>query len=279
MDRTSIIALAYLVASVLFILGLKGLTHPRTAVRGNLLGATAMLVAILATLIHQDVISYTFIIVGLVIGGLIGAVLAVNLVLAATQPKAHEIMAAAGWSAPVVDASLVAAFLAGLIGAVTFWGSLLAFCKLREYKKFKKPWVFPGMQALNVGLAVLCVGLLAGSLVCPSPLGVFWTLVIVSSVLGWFLVNPIGGADMPVGIALLNSYSGLAACATGFVMSNSVLIIAGAPGGGAGRVPTKIMWQGVEPRACTERVGCHGRRGVRWPGQGNFRRGSGHAVR
>ncbi len=265
MDQTTIIALAYLAAAVLFILGLKGLTHPRTAVRGNLLGAIAMLVAIVATLIHQDVVSFAFIIVGLVIGGLIGAVLAVKIEMTAmpemvalfngfggaasvfvagaelTRPGASEIMATAGLAAPVFNASLISAFLAGLIGAVTFWGSLLAFCKLREYKKFKKPWVFPGMQALNIGLGLACLVLLAGSLMCPSPVGVYWTLVIVASVLGWFLVNPIGGADMPVVIALLNSYSGLAACATGFVLSNSVLIIAGSLVGASGLILTNIM--------------------------------------
>ncbi len=265
MEQTTIITLAYLLAAILFIFGLKGLTHPRTAVRGNLLGALAMLVAVVATLIHQDVVSYTLIIVGLVIGGVIGALLAVKVQMTGmpelvalfngfggaasvfvagaelTQPRAGQAMAAAGWTTPVFDAGIISAFLAGLIGAVTFWGSLLAFCKLREYKKFKRPWVFPGMQALNVGLAVLCVLLLAGSLFCPSSLGVYWTLVIVASVLGWFLVNPIGGADMPVVIALLNSYSGLAACATGFVLSNSVLIIAGALVGASGLILTNIM--------------------------------------
>ncbi len=265
MDQTTIIALAYLVAAVLFILGLKGLTHPRTAVRGNLLGATGMLVAVLATLIHQEVIGYGLIITGLVIGGLIGAVLAVKIEMTAmpelvalfngfggaasvfvagaelTRPESYEVMASAGLGNPVFNASLIAAFLAGLIGAVTFWGSLLAFCKLREFKKFKKPWVFPGMQAFNAGLALLCVVLLLGALMCPSPLGVYWTLVLVASVLGWFLVNPIGGADMPVVIALLNSYSGLAACATGFVLSNSVLIIAGSLVGASGLILTNIM--------------------------------------
>ncbi|MDZ7618442.1 MAG: NAD(P)(+) transhydrogenase (Re/Si-specific) subunit beta, partial [Patescibacteria group bacterium] len=148
MDRTTIIALAYLAAAVLFILGLKGLTHPRSAVRGNLLGALAMLLAVLATLVHQDVISYPFIIVGLVIGGVIGGLLAIKIEMTAmpemvalfngfggaasvfvagaelTQPRASEIMANAGMGNPVVNASLIAALLAGLIGAVTFWGSL-----------------------------------------------------------------------------------------------------------------------------------------------------------
>ena len=265
MDQTTIIALAYLVAAVLFILGLKGLTHPRTAVRGNLLGALGMLVAVLATLMHHDVVGYTLIIVGLVIGGLIGAVVAVKIEMTAmpelvalfngfgggasvfvagaelTRPGPYEVMASARLGAPLLDASIIAAFLAGVIGAVTFWGSLLAFCKLREFQKFRKPWVFPGMQALNVGLAVLCAALLAAALMSPAPVMMFWSLVVVASVLGWFLVNPIGGADMPVVIALLNSYSGLAACATGFVLSNSVLIIAGSLVGASGLILTNIM--------------------------------------
>ncbi len=264
MDQSTIIALAYLIAAVLFILGLKGLTHPRTAVRGNLLGASGMLVAILATLLHHEM-NYTLIIIGLVVGGGIGAVLAVKIEMTAmpelvalfngfgggasvfvagaelTRPESYQVMAAAGWGAPVLNDSMIAALLAGLIGAVTFWGSLLAFCKLREFKKFKKPWVFPGMKALNAALAAVCAALLAGSLMCPEPVGVYWTLVIVASVLGWFLVNPIGGADMPVVIALLNSYSGLAACATGFVLNNSVLIIAGSLVGASGLILTSIM--------------------------------------
>jgi NAD(P) transhydrogenase subunit beta len=264
-DKQSIIALAYLIAAVLFILGLKGLTHPRTAVRGNLLGATGMLIAVLATLVHQDVLSYGLIIAGLVIGGLIGAVLAVKIEMTAmpelvalfngfgggasvfvagaelSRSKTLAVMESARFTSPVLDVGVFSAFIAGLIGAVTFWGSLLAFAKLREYQAFKKPWDYPMRTPLNVVLAVVAVGMVLGSPFCPESLLVYWCLVAVASVLGLTLVNPIGGADMPVVIALLNSYSGLAACATGFVLSNSVLIIAGSLVGASGLILTSIM--------------------------------------
>ena len=265
MDKTTLIALAYLVAAVLFILGLKGLTHPRTAVRGNLLGATGMLIAVIATLVHQDVMSYWLIIVGLVIGGAVGVTLAVKVEMTGmpelvalfngfgggasvfvagaelTRQPVLDKMAVASFTNPVFDTSHFSAFLAGLIGAVTFWGSLLAFAKLREYQSFKKPWEYPGRTPLNVLLALVALAMVFGSFFCPAPLATYWCLVAVGSVLGLTLVNPIGGADMPVVIALLNSYSGLAACATGFVLQNSVLIIAGSLVGASGLILTNIM--------------------------------------
>jgi NAD(P) transhydrogenase subunit beta len=253
-DKATIINLAYLVAAVLFIFGLKGLTHPRTAVRGNLLGALGMLIAVVATLVHQDVLSYGMIIVGLVIGAAIGATLAVRIQMTA-MPQLVALFNGFGGGASVLVAGAelvkstpeaagavaVATFISGLIGAVTFWGSLVAFAKLQEFKAFKKPFEYPGKHAVNILLAVLVLGLAVYGVVNPHAVGSYWALVLIASVLGITLVNPIGGADMPVVIALLNSYSGLAAAATGFVLHNNVLIIAGSLVGASGLILTSIM--------------------------------------
>ncbi|OHB86065.1 MAG: NAD synthetase [Planctomycetes bacterium RBG_16_64_12] len=276
--REAILALAYLVASVLFIYGLKGLTHPRTAVRGNLIGAAGMLVAILVTLIHQEIIGYWLIAIGIVIGSVVGAVLALKIRMTAMpqmvalfngfgggasvlvagaelfvlvrrladehQRVIHETAKAItfgpGWGA--MSGIVIAGLLAGLIGAVTFWGSLVAFAKLQEYQAFKKPLDYPYKQSINAALgAAALLLLIGGSLFSPGTVWMYWLLVVVASVLGVTLVNPIGGADMPVVIALLNSYSGLAACATGFVLENSVLIIAGSLVGASGLILSSIM--------------------------------------
>ena len=254
--RTTIISLAYLVSAVLFIMGLKGLTHPRTAVRGNLLGAVAMLLAVLVTLISQEIVGYKMIGIGLVIGAAIGAVLAVKIEMTA-MPQLVALFNGFGGAASVLVAgaemftldlnkvglhgTVVSGLIAGLIGAVTFWGSLVAFAKLQEIQAFKKPFNYPAKQAINVGLAVLVVMLVVIGAMNPGSVSVYVLLVLVASVLGVTLVNPIGGADMPVVIALLNSYSGLAAAATGFVLDNTVLIIAGSLVGASGVILTQIM--------------------------------------
>ena len=247
----------YLLAAVLFILGLKGLTHPRTAVRGNLYGALGMLLAVVATLYFQTGLQFEWIIIGLVIGGAIGSILAVKIEMTA-MPQLVAVFNGFGGGASVlvagaeltthsgggegIDVTLTSGFLAGVIGAVTFWGSLVAFAKLQELRAFKKPLRYPGRQLLNAVLGLVVVALFAWGLIEPAEAPrAYWALVVVASVLGLTLVNPIGGADMPVVIALLNSYSGLAACATGFVLGNTVLIIAGSLVGASGLILTSIM--------------------------------------
>ena len=253
MDPDKLIKLAYLVAAVLFILGLKGLTHPRTAVRGNRLGALGMLVAVVATLVHQDVISYSLIILGLAIGAGIGAWLALKIKMT-NMPQMVALLNGFGGGASVLVAGAelvkstpqsgsdvaIATVASGLIGAVTFWGSLVAFAKLQEIQAFKKPLQYPAQKIINVALAVVVLALAALGALFPNP-WIYLLLVLFASVLGVTLVNPIGGADMPVVIALLNSYSGLAACATGFVLGNTVLIIAGSLVGASGLILTSIM--------------------------------------
>jgi len=259
--QDTLIKLAYLVAAVLFIFGLKGLTHPRTAVRGNLLGALGMFVAVVATLLHQRLLQhpagYWLIGIGLVIGTVIGATLAVKIRMTA-MPQMVALFNGFGGGASVlvagaelithsplkdgVDSKIASGLLAGLIGAVTFWGSLVAFAKLQEYEAFKKPFEYPGRRPLNALLGLIVLLLLLLGIIYPAQAWwLYFLLAVVASVLGVTLVNPIGGADMPVVIALLNSYSGLAACATGFVLGNTVLIIAGSLVGASGLILTSIM--------------------------------------
>jgi len=250
----SVIVLAYLLASVLFILGIKGLTHPRTAVRGNLTGALGMLIAILATLLHSSIIEYHWIILGLIVGGVLGAVLALKVRMTA-MPQMVALLNGFGGAASVLVAGAelirtppppfsdvaIATFASAIIGAITFWGSLLAFAKLEEYKAFRQPIRYPLLQPINAALGLLALGASALGVLDPSSTGWYWVVVALSSVLGLTLVNPIGGADMPVVIALLNSYSGLAAAATGFVLGNAVLIISGSLVGASGIILTNIM--------------------------------------
>ena len=254
--RTALITGAYLLASVLFILGLKGLTHPRTAVRGNILGALGMLLAVLVTLLDRRIVDWTVILAGLVVGSAIGAVLAAKIQMTA-MPQLVALFNGLGGAASALVAGtalmgsglpdeglmvqyLAASAAAGIVGAVTFWGSLVAFGKLQELIP-ERAMYFPGQQAFNAMLAAACVGLGIWLLITPQTESWYWVLVAVASVLGVSLVTPIGGADMPVVIALLNSYSGLAAAATGFVLTNNVLIIAGSLVGASGLILTQIM--------------------------------------
>ncbi len=247
---------AYLLAAVLFILGLRQLGSPKTASRGNATAAVGMLIAIVATLVHRDVVSYEFIVGGMVVGAAIGAVLATRIQMTA-MPQMVALLNGFGGGASALVASAewldylrkgeepegvvpLAIVLGVLIGAVTFTGSLVAFAKLQELMR-GAPLTYAGQQVVN---ALLGAGtlVLAGMLVfTPFQPEVFVGLVVLSAMMGVLLVIPIGGADMPVVISLLNSYSGLAACATGFVLGNSGLVISGSLVGASGIVLTKIM--------------------------------------
>ena len=254
----SAINLVYLAASALFILGIRGLTHPRTAVRGNLMGATGMLLAVAATLLDRQVFGagpqgVAVILAGVALGGAIGATLALRIAMTA-MPEMVALLNAfgGGASALVAGAVLVSAVepsaqttvatvASGLIGSVTFWGSLVAFDKLRGLLLPDAPVVFPGQQVLNGAIALVALGLGAMVVADPGTIAFYAGLVAVASVLGVLLTISIGGADMPVAIALLNSYSGLAAASTGFVLSNDILIITGSLVGASGIILTRIM--------------------------------------
>ena len=252
------IDLVYLLASVLFILGIRGLTHPRTAVRGNLMGATGMLLAIVATLLDTEVLGaglsgFGVILAGIALGSAIGVTLAVRIQMTA-MPEMVALLNAfgGGASAFVAGAVLVggsgsstqvavATVATGLIGSVTFWGSLVAFDKLRGMLLPDAPVTFAGQQPLNLLLGLLALALGVWLVGDPSASVAYAGVVIVGSILGVLLTISIGGADMPVAIALLNSYSGLAAASTGFVLSNNILIITGSLVGASGLILTRIM--------------------------------------
>jgi len=255
MDHSYLILLAYLIASILFIFGLQGLTHPRTAVRGNFLGAVGMLVAIVAVLFDKGIVDFQGIIIGLVIGTAIGAIAAVRVPMTA-MPEfvalfngsgglASTLVAGAGigtlltLSGAEYAQTAVAMGASALIGAVTFTGSIVAFLKLAELMR-GGAITFPGHKFVNLVMALVCVGLCGFLYVNPTEL-TYWAVALLAGVLGVSLVIPIGGADMPVVIALLNSYSGLAAAATGFVLGNNVLIISGSLVGASGIILSAIM--------------------------------------
>ena len=247
---------AYIAASVLFIIGLKGLSHPRTAVRGNLLGGLGMLIALGATLFDKSILSFEYILVGTLIGSAAGVALSAKIQMTA-MPQMVALFNGFGGAASflvggavLIEALtagaanslqfLVATAASGLVGAVTLWGSLVAFGKLQGLVT-EKPVRYRGEQVVKI---LLLLASLAGSylvVIHPEELSYYWATVAISSVLGILLVMAIGGADMPIVIALLNAYSGIAAAATGFVLDNSVLIIAGALVGASGVFLTKIM--------------------------------------
>jgi len=250
------ITLAYLAASACFILGIKRLSSPRTAPTGNRLAAVGMLIAIVATLFHENIVRFEGILAGAALGALIGAVAARRVKMTA-MPQMVAIFngLGGGASALVAGAELirlaemgtapspfvsVPIVLGTLIGAVTLTGSMIAFAKLQELVS-GKPTVFPLQHLLNLVLALGLLGLGGLLIFQPEDLRIFWAIMGVASVLGILLVIPIGGADMPVVISLLNSYSGLAACATGFVIQNHALIISGSLVGASGLILTQIM--------------------------------------
>ena len=246
-------ALGYLAAAILFIFGLKRLSRPRTAVRGNQYGAAGMLVAVLVTLTDNSIIGFGWIIGGLILGAAVGALLAVRVQMTAMPELvalfngfgggASVLVAAASYIQAVdlaTDTSRLSssAALASLIGAVTFTGSLVAFAKLREALRWSG---FKGITVLSAlgAVAAVVFGVL---MVLDAENALWlWLLVGVGAVLGLLVVVPIGGADMPVVIALLNSLSGMAAVAAGFVLDNSLLIIAGSLVGASGLILTLIM--------------------------------------
>jgi NAD(P) transhydrogenase subunit beta len=250
------IELSYLVAAVLFILGLKKLGSPATARQGNVVAAVGMLLAIVATLLEREVLNYQMILLALAIGSVLGAISAYKIQMT-EMPQMVGLLNGLGGAAsalvavgefwrllssgePVTLYAIITIILGVLIGGVTLTGSLVAFAKLQGLLP-GAPMTFPLQQPVN---ALLLAGFLVASgylIVSPENLSVFLGMVAISLVLGVLFVLPIGGGDMPVVISLLNSYSGLAASAAGFVVLNNMLIIAGALVGASGIILTQIM--------------------------------------
>lgn len=250
MDLELIIQLGYVVAAGLFIFGLKMLGSPDTARRGNGISAIGMLVAIVAALLDQGIVQYEFILGGMVVGGLIGAV-AARTVAMTSMPEMVALFNGVGGAASglvgvaalsIADGSFtyITIILSILIGGVTFTGSLVAYGKLSETIG-SGAVTFGGQKFVN-GLIV--IGILASAVMFvmdPTNTNMLYTVVGLSLLFGIMVVIPIGGADMPVVISLLNSYSGLAACAAGFAVDNNVLIVAGSLVGASGIILTQIM--------------------------------------
>jgi H+-translocating NAD(P) transhydrogenase subunit beta len=245
--------LAYLLAASLFILGLKNLGTARTARRGNLLASAGMLVAIVVTLLDRQIVEFEYIIIGMVTGGAIGGVMAKRVQMTA-MPQMVALLNGFGGGASAlvasseylwlpVDAGYItygAVFLSVLIGTITFTGSLIAFSKLQGLIG-SKPYLFPGQQIFN-GILIITVFVLGFMFILDPTLWVFFIMIVlIAVVLGITGVLPIGGADMPVVISLLNSYSGIAAAMTGFALGNNMLIIAGSLVGSAGFILTDLM--------------------------------------
>ena len=256
-------ALCYLAASVCFILALRGLSSPVTARRGNAFGIAGMTLAIATTLASPGVLAFEFILAGLAIGGSIGTVLARKIKMTALPQLiaafhslvglAAVFVAAAAFYTPeaygigspgaIRAASLVEMGLGTAIGAVTFTGSIVAFGKLQGLVT-SNPLVFPGQHAINATLGALLVAAIVYLCLNQSP-GVFWFVVALSLVLGVLMIVPIGGADMPVVISMLNSYSGWAACGIGFTLTNNLLIVTGALVGSSGAILSYVMCKGM----------------------------------
>ena len=263
MENTT--ALLYLVSGVLFIMALRGLSHPETSRRGNMLGMVGMAIAILTTLFlaAPSGSGWLLIVVGLALGGGVGGYIAKRIPMTAMPQlvaafhslvgMAAVMVAAAALYAPdafgimqgghIKTASLIEMVLGVAIGAITFTGSVIAFAKL-DGRMSGAPILLPARHLINIGLAVLLV-VLTVMFVKTESTTLFWLITILSFVIGVLLIIPIGGADMPVVVSMLNSYSGWAAAGIGFTLGNLALIITGALVGSSGAILSYIMCKGM----------------------------------
>ena len=256
-------AFAYLAASICFIMALRGLSSPETARAGNIYGIVGMAIAVITTLAAPGVLSYSMIILGVLIGGSVGTVVALRIQMTALpqlvaafhslvglaavfvaaaafyEPSAYGLGAFGAISAP----SLIEMSIGTAIGAITFTGSIVAFAKLQGVMS-GAPIVFSGQHPLNALLGILLIVLVVW-LCLDQSAGLFWAVAVLAFVIGVLIIIPIGGADMPVVISMLNSYSGWAACGIGFTLGNTALIITGALVGSSGAILSYIMCKGM----------------------------------
>ena len=249
-----LLSLAYLVASVLFIMCLKGLSSPESARRGILMGELGMLIAVVATLMHKEIISYTWIIAGLCLGSVIGTAISLRIPMTKMPERialSHSFGGLATALVGVAEYSHRAANVTRLemgalgfevfLGFLTFTGSIMAFGKLQGLIS-GAPITFKGQNFVNVGLFFAALAMLVYQIIFPGQVHqLFWGMCGIGFALGIMAVLPIGGADMPVVISLLNSYAGLAASATGFAIGSNVLIISGALDGSSGILLSLLM--------------------------------------
>ena len=259
----STVAILYLISALLFIFALRGLSHPESSRRGNVFGIIGMIIAIITTLMFKSVLSYSEIGVAILIGGLIGAFIALKIEMTALPQLVAAFHSLVGLAAVFVagaafydpasfnigefgnipSSSLIEMSIGTFIGAVTFSGSILAFGKLQGTIS-GKPIVFKFQHLINALIFLFIIFLIFLLVLNQSP-NIFWTIIVVSILLGFLVVIPIGGADMPVVISMLNSYAGWAACGIGFTLSNNLLIITGALVGASGAILSYIMSKGM----------------------------------
>ena len=254
------INLFYVLAAVCFIFGLKKLGHPKTARNGNMIASGGMLIAIVATLVGFDLLNFKLIAIGMIIGAIVGATFAIKVKMTGMPQMVAIFNGFGGGASALVAAAefysksgtaelstflLSTIALSVLIGTLTFTGSFIAFGKLQGFIS-GQPIVFPGQKTMNAIIALVMIAFAIGVVLVPS--NMYWYfigLIAMAALIGITLVIPIGGADMPVVISLLNSYSGIAAAATGFVLLNNGLIISGALVGASGLILTNIMCKGM----------------------------------
>jgi len=259
----SLTAFAYLLASVCFIMALRGLSHPKSARMGNIYGIVGMVIAIAATVALPSVVSFSTIIIGILIGGAIGTVIALKIAMTALPQLVAAFHSLVGLAAVFVagsaffspeaygigtvgdihTGSLIEMSIGTAIGAITFTGSIIAFGKLQGLIS-GKPLVFSGQHFVNLALGILLVLMVIWLTVSESQTA-FWAIVVLSLVLGVLIIVPIGGADMPVVVSMLNSYSGWAAAGIGFTLANPLLIVTGALVGSSGAILSYIMCRGM----------------------------------
>ena len=257
MSDNYLIEFSYLFASILFVFGLKGLSHPKTARRGMNMAALGMLVAIIGTLLHHEIISYMMIFIGIVIGSAIGAAMSIWMPMTAMPQRTALSHAFGALAASLVGISeyyqhavhngeTISAFTMTalgfevLFGSLTVTGSLLAFIKLQELMR-GSPVTYKGQNIINVSLFVIAAAIFIYLIFDPTQSLLFYVMVGLSFLFGILLVLPIGSADMPVVMSLMNSYAGLASAATGFAINNKVLIIAGTLDGFSGFILSILM--------------------------------------
>ncbi len=286
----NIAALAYLISGVLFILALRGLSSPESARQGNLMGMVGMALAVVTTLFvsgASDALTWGMIILGIGIGGGIGAIIARRIAMTAMPQLVAAFHSLVGLAAVLVAAtallspqaygigepglikasSLIEMSLGVAIGAITFSGSIVAFTKLQGLVS-GAPIVFDGQHKLNATLGVVLLGLIIWLVTTESHVA-FWAIAVLAAVIGVLIIIPIGGADMPVVVSMLNSYSGWAAAGIGFTLENTALIITGALVGSSGAILSYIMCKAMNRSFISVILGGFGSEGGAAAGAGD----------
>ncbi|CAA9537658.1 MAG: NAD(P) transhydrogenase subunit beta [uncultured Sphingosinicella sp.] len=284
-DTPAWVPLAYLIAGALFILALRGLSSPESSRRGNRMGMIGMAIAVVTTLVMHDIASLPEIVIAIAIGAAIGFLTARRIAMTAMPQlvaafhslvgMAAVLVAAAAYLNPgafgilgadgeILQVSRVEMGLGMAIGAITFSGSVIAFLKLNGNMS-GKPIMLPGRHVINLGILAAILGLIAYFVTDQSG-WVFWTVTALSFLIGFLLIIPIGGADMPVVVSMLNSYSGWAAAAMGFTLGNSAMIITGALVGSSGAILSYIMCRAMNRSFISVIAGGFGGDAIAGPG-------------